>query len=156
MGPPTFESPDTVKNLYHVGVDFMDFPICLWSSLWDMAATLGTTLFIPSNRHMGMPKIKCALLGILKILPNVGVGVKVIPLRCGTFFWACFNYNGFCHFARDCPSIAKIAPKPPIPPIIETLDLMVVGNAIKMNKPIPLESNVTPPIDKILDKATTA
>ena len=38
---------------------------------------------------------------------NVGAGVVVVPLKFGTYFGACFRCNGFDHFARSCPILAK-------------------------------------------------
>lgn len=90
------------------------------------------------------------------IVVNVWVGLKVIPLRFGTFFGACFKCNGFDHFARNCPSSAKAGVKPSDVAGTRALDSMMEGEAIKIDKASPLENEATPPPDKIVEKPSIA
>lgn len=126
------------------------------SSLHDLAASLGTPTFVPSNRSMGKVSNKVCICWDTKntslnnIVVNVGVGLKVILLPLGTFFGACFKCNGFGHFVRECPSNVKATINPPIASALETLDSMVEGESIKSDKVGLMEKRATP--DKILKK----
>ena len=57
---------------------------------------------------------------------NVGVGLKGIPLRFGTFFGACYKCNQFGHFARDsmvgAPPATEKETTAPVQPTIPVKD----------------------------------
>ena len=73
-----------------------------------LASNLGTPLFIPSQKDLGCQSNKVCVGWDITCPPpkqmvvNVEAGLKVLPLKFGTFFGACFKCNRFGHFAKDC------------------------------------------------------
>ena len=97
---PIFDSAALLKEVHLVWVELVGLFFWLWDSLKVLVASkLDTPLYVPSRRDLGWRSNRVCAGWDIKVSPpkqmikNVRTGLKVILLKFGTFFGACFKCN---------------------------------------------------------------